>query len=65
MRIQGYMSLLDRFFLIFSNMGGKSTYIRSVAISVLLGHIGCFVPCARAEFPVIDAVITRVGASDM
>ena len=46
-------------------MGGKSTYIRSVAISVLLGHIGCFVPCARAEFPVIDAVITRVGASDM
>lgn len=47
------------------NMGGKSTYIRSVALIALLNQIGSFVPCQSATLPVFDSVMCRVGASDM
>ena len=46
------------------NMGGKSTYMRQVAQIVLLAHTGLFVPAARAEIGAIDAIMTRIGASD-
>ena len=46
-------------------MGGKSTYIRTVGIAVYLAHIGCYVPAKTLKTPIIDSIITRVGASDM
>lgn len=46
------------------NMAGKSTYMRQVALIVILAQIGCFVPASYAELGLIDGIYTRIGASD-
>lgn len=46
------------------NMGGKSTYMRQIALIVLLAHVGCFVPAKQAVIGPIDRIFTRIGASD-
>jgi len=46
------------------NMGGKSTYMRQVALIVLLAHIGSFVPARAARIGPIDQIFTRIGAAD-
>ncbi|KAJ3189335.1 Mismatch repair protein msh3 [Gaertneriomyces sp. JEL0708] len=46
------------------NMGGKSSYIRQVALTVVLGQIGSYVPAESARIGIFDCVFTRMGASD-
>uniref|UniRef100_A0A0N5C6Z6 DNA_MISMATCH_REPAIR_2 domain-containing protein n=1 Tax=Strongyloides papillosus TaxID=174720 RepID=A0A0N5C6Z6_STREA len=47
-----------------ANMGGKSTFSRSVALCVLLGQIGCPVPCDEARYTAVDGIFTRIGDRD-
>lgn len=46
------------------NMSGKSTYMRQLAIIIILAQMGSFVPATHANLPVIDKIFTRIGASD-
>lgn len=46
------------------NMAGKSTYLRQVALLVLLAHTGSFVPASAAHIDLVDRIFTRIGASD-
>jgi DNA mismatch repair protein MutS len=46
------------------NMGGKSTYLRQVALAVILAQVGSFVPARSARLGIVDRVFTRIGASD-
>ncbi len=46
------------------NMAGKSTYMREIALNVILAQIGSFVPCDFAKIGVVDQIFTRVGATD-
>ena len=46
------------------NMAGKSTYMRQMAMIVIMAQMGCFVPAKEAYLPIFDKIFTRIGASD-
>lgn len=46
------------------NMSGKSTFMRQLALTVIMAQMGCFVPAEKAELPIFDRLYTRIGAMD-
>ena len=46
------------------NMAGKSTYMRTLAIIIIMAQMGSFVPCKSCKIPIFDKIFTRIGASD-
>lgn len=46
------------------NMSGKSTYMKQVALNIIMAHIGSYVAADYAKIPIVDKIFTRVGASD-
>ena len=60
------MDMADNRFILLTgpNMGGKSTYLRQVALITLMAHMGGFVPASRADIPLTDRIFTRIGAAD-
>ncbi len=46
------------------NMSGKSTYMRQLALTVVMAQMGCFVPAKAATLPIFDQIFTRIGAAD-
>ncbi|XFA99799.1 DNA mismatch repair protein MutS [Candidatus Izemoplasma sp. B36] len=46
------------------NMSGKSTYMRQLALIIIMAQMGCFVPAKIARLPIFDQIFTRIGASD-
>lgn len=46
------------------NMSGKSTYMRQLALTVIMAQMGCFVPAKSANLPIFDQIFTRIGAAD-
>ena len=64
--IENDVSIIDGGILLITgpNMSGKSTYMRMVAIIIIMAQMGSFVPASTAKLPIFDAIFTRIGAQD-
>ncbi|MCK4551758.1 MAG: DNA mismatch repair protein MutS [Tenericutes bacterium] len=59
------MNITDQILLITGpNMSGKSTYMRQLALIIIMAQMGCFIPAKAAKLPIFDQIFTRIGASD-